>query len=69
MCKLFILDRNTLYNDCVQTNDYRQIKKNQYNIENINIKFIADFCPHLGSFCCFSHYVSAKFHIWTSSGD
>ena len=29
------------------------------------------FCPHLGSvLCCFFfHYVSAKFHIWPSSGD
>ena len=32
------------------------------------------FCPHLGSFffflCCFFfHYVSAKFHLWPSSGD
>ena len=28
------------------------------------------FCPYLGSFfvVC-SHYVSAKFHLWTSSGD
>ena len=31
--------------------------------------FIADFfCPHLGS-CFFFHYVSAKFHLWPSSGD
>ena len=30
------------------------------------------FCPHLDSFflCCFFfHYVSAKFHLWPSSGD
>ena len=29
------------------------------------------FCPHLGSFlrCFFFHYVSAKFHLWPSSGD
>ena len=33
--------------------------------------FIADFCLHLGSFLCcfFFHYVSAKFHLWPSSGD
>ena len=36
---------------------------------NLSINFIADFCPHLGSSCCFSHYVSAKFHLWPSSGD
>ena len=34
---------------------------------NQSINFIADFCPHLGSFCYFSHYVSAKFHLWPSS--
>ena len=30
------------------------------------------FCPHLGRvfLCCFFfHYVSAKFHLWPSSGD
>ena len=31
------------------------------------------FCPHLGSFfflrCFFFHYVSDKFHLWSSSGD
>ena len=30
------------------------------------------FCPHLSRFflCCFFfHYVSAKFHLWPSSGD
>ena len=33
--------------------------------------FIAEFCPHLGSFLCyfFFHYDSAKFHLWPSSGD
>ena len=36
---------------------------------NLSINFIADFCPHLGSFYCFSHYVSAKFHLWPSSSD
>ena len=32
--------------------------------------FIAD-CPHLSSFCVLFllHYVSAKFHLWPSSGD
>ena len=42
----------------------------------INFLFIADFCPHLGIFlyifcvCCFFfHYVSAKLHLWPSSGD
>ena len=34
---------------------------------NLSINFIVDFCPHLGSFSCFSHYVSAKFHLWPSS--
>ena len=38
------------------------------------IFFIADFCPHLLSFLLlfcflFFHYVSAKFHLWPSSGD
>ena len=27
------------------------------------------FCPHLGSFFFFFHYVSAKFHLWPPSGD
>ena len=33
--------------------------------------FIADFFSRLGSFCVvfFFHYVSAKFHLWPSSGD
>ena len=39
----------------------------------INFYLLRTFCPHLGSFfflCCFfSHYVSAKFHLWPSSGD
>ena len=34
----------------------------------MSINFIVDFCPHLGSFCCFSLYVSAKFNLWPSSG-
>ena len=37
------------------------------------INLLRIFCPHLGSFfflCCFFfHYVSAKFHLWPSSGD
>ena len=36
---------------------------------NLSINFIADFCPHFGSFCCLSHNVSAKFHLWPSSGN
>ena len=38
---------------------------------NLRINFfIVDFCPHLGSFLLFfSRYVSAKFHLWPSSGD
>ena len=37
----------------------------------INFYFLRTFCPHLGSFLCcfFFHYVSAKFHLWPSSGD
>ena len=42
----------------------------------INFYLLRTFCPHLGSFflvyfvCCFFfHYVSAKFHLWLSSGD
>ena len=40
----------------------------------INFYLLRTFCPHLGSFfvcvCCFFfHYVSAKFHLWPSSGD
>ena len=36
---------------------------------NLSINFIADFCPRLGRFCCFPHYVSAKFHLWPSSNN
>ena len=44
----------------------------------INFYLLRTFCPHLGSLffwgffflCCFFfHYVSAKFHLWPSSGD
>ena len=38
----------------------------------INFYLLQTFCPHLGRFflCCFFfHYVSAKFHLWPSSGD
>ena len=43
----------------------------------INFYLLRTFCPHLGRFffcffflCCFFfHYVSAKFHLWPSSGD
>ena len=39
----------------------------------INFYLLQTFCPHLGSFfcvCCFFfHYVSAKYHLWPSSGD
>ena len=46
----------------------------------INFYLLRIFCPHLGSFysfiylfiylCCFFfHYVSAKFHLWPSSGN
>ena len=38
----------------------------------INFHLLRTFCPHLGSFflwCFFFHYVSAKFHLWPSSGD
>ena len=37
----------------------------------INFYLLRTFCPHLGSFLCcfFFHYVSAKFHLWPSSGD
>ena len=37
----------------------------------INFYSLLTFCPHLGSFLCcfFFHYVSAKFHLWPSSGD
>ena len=40
--------------------------------KGINFYLLRTFCPHLGSFfvCCFFfHYVSAKFHLWPSSGD
>ena len=39
--------------------------------ENLFIYLLRIFCPHLGSFLCcfFFHYVSAKFHLWPSSGD
>ena len=37
----------------------------------INFYLLRTFCPHLGSFLCcfFFYYVSAKFHLWPSSGD
>ena len=37
----------------------------------INFYLLRTFCLHLGSFLCcfFFHYVSAKFHLWHSSGD
>ena len=41
----------------------------------INFYLLRTFCPHLGSVflfffvCFFFHYVSAKFHLWPSSGD
>ena len=37
----------------------------------INFYLLRTFCPHLGSFLCcfFFHFVSAKFHLWPSSGD
>ena len=37
----------------------------------INFYLLRTFCSHLGSFLCcfFFHYVSAKFHLWPSSGD
>ena len=41
-------------------------------ISEINFYLLRTFCPHLGRFfyCCFfSHKVSAKFHLWPSSGD
>ena len=41
---------------------------NNKQFRNLSINFMADFCPHLGTFCCFYHYVSATFHLWPSSG-
>ena len=38
----------------------------------ISFYLLRTFCPHLGRvfLCCFFfHYVSAKFHLWPSSGD
>ena len=41
----------------------------------INFYLLRTFCPHPCSFCLFFvyclffHYVSAKFHLWPSSGD
>ena len=37
----------------------------------INFYLLRTFCPPLGSFLCcfFFHYISAKFHLWRSSGD
>ena len=51
-----------------------QIWRILYNQIKINSYLLRTFCPHLGSFffflCCFFfHYVSAKFHLWPSSGD
>ena len=45
----------------------------QINQQSLRIHFylLQTFCPHLGSFLCcfFFHYVSAKVHLWPSSGD
>ena len=37
----------------------------------INFYLLLTFYSHLGRFCVvlFFHYVSAKFHLWPSSGD
>ena len=35
----------------------------------INFYLLLTFCPHLGSFFFFFHCVSAKLHLWSSSGD
>ena len=39
--------------------------------QSINFHLLQTFCPHLDRFLCcfFFHYVSAKFHLWPSSGD
>ena len=41
----------------------------EYNDENLFFYLLRTFCPHRGSFFFFFHYVSAKFHLWPSSGD
>ena len=40
-------------------------------ILRINFYVLRTLCPHLGRFCVvfFFHYISAKFHLWPSSGD
>ena len=42
-----------------------------HSYKGMNFYLLRTFCPHLGSFLCcfFFHYVSAKFHLWPSSGD
>ena len=51
---------------------------NHFEMRLLNLRMdfylLRTFCPHLGSFlfflCCFFfHYISAKFHLWPSSGD
>ena len=48
----------------------RKIRKG-YLKKRINFYLLRTFCPHLGSFLCcfFFQIVSAKFHLWSSSGD
>ena len=48
---------------------------NHFEMRLLNLRIIfyllRTFCPHLGSFRVdfFFHYVSAKLHLWPSSGD
>ena len=47
-----------------------ELQQKQLEKLRINFYLLQTFCLHLGSFlCCFFHYVSAKFHLWPSSGD
>ena len=47
------------------------IYKRTRSVLRINFYLLRTFPPKLGSFLCcfFFHYVSAKFHLWPSSGD
>ena len=59
----------------LKSNVFFKEKKIDFHLEETVLikkkKLLRTSCPHLGSFWCyfFFHYVSAKFHLWPSSGD
>ena len=59
----------TIYNQFVSFN-WNHFEMRLLNLR-INFYLLRTFCLRLGSVCVvfFFHYVSAKFHLWPSSGD